>query len=706
MKVVVNKRALKRAINLIVNEERTISSTRIDTIAGKVGQEIEEDTELSPISASEQMATQLTVDAPPVSDPDYIPMSTVELANAAAVISKEVPETQIEYFYRQLHSLLDKVYDKDKENMAGAEDGEMSLDGSEEGMQINESLLAIISKRILKEAEEEGEEAEMTPDEEEELFDKPMGSELKSDITAIDIAQMFIDKGLHWLPLIQDKDSDEGRAGSVATAPAAVPDPVTGDATLGKKNMKISVSPDEVDKLIMSTIKSDDLIKRKFARYARENQIDTDVARRNVADALLVLLGKREGAPITLELAAEMHANITSDNAWRSAEADMDEFEKHMQSAIAETNQKDEIEIRPSGAKIQKKIKVPSDMVVHFLEKAIENRIAGNVSDPYADSDDEEYDMDQASELSAEEQSAAARDRELKNLKRLDGLAPYFGFKNASGIRQWRRKYADPKLKVLMGSNIGKSAYDGYSEFVNDTMGALLDSLVDVSENLLGNEKFKAWGTEEGKAFNKVLPDLLKDFSAMQESMFEDDNEDETIDMQMLLSTDGGKVVRQVFNDMFLNKEFSDFAAKMRKHMIKSIKDAGADDKAANTFSKMFNGEVDLASLNDESSNSKKLIKLGITPQIYKKAIKDSEKFTKDFFTGKRKKETAAKLLDKLKDSKYLADLLEKGIAGVADADEIERQIKTTELPPEEREKLDSLTESQINLLIRKLLVR
>ena len=70
------------------------------------------------------------------------------------------------------------------------------------------------------------------------------------------------------------------------------------------------------------------------------------------------------------------------------------------------------------------------------------------------------------------------------------------------------------------------------------------------------------------------------------------------------------------------------------------------------------------------------------------------------------KKETAAKLLDKLKDSKYLADLLEKGIAGVADADEIERQIKTTELPPEEREKLDSLTESQINLLIRKLLVR
>ena len=156
MKVVVNKRALKRAINLIVNEERTISSTRIDTIAGKVGQEIEEDTELSPITASEQMATQLTVEAPPVSDPDYIPMSTVELANAAAVISKEVPEAQVEYFYRQLHSLLDKVYDKDKENMAGAEDGEMSLDGSEEGMQINESLLTVIARRILKEAEEEG----------------------------------------------------------------------------------------------------------------------------------------------------------------------------------------------------------------------------------------------------------------------------------------------------------------------------------------------------------------------------------------------------------------------------------------------------------------------------------------------------------------------------------------------------------------------
>lgn len=701
MRVVVNKHALKEAIDIIISEDQTVSSTRIDTIAGKVEGDPEGDESLSPIHATEQMSTQLSVEAPPVSDPDYIPMSTTELANAAAVISKEVPDEQVEYFYRQLHSLLDRVYDKDQEAMSGADDGEISLDQPDEGIQISESLIDKIAKRILSEAH--GDEDEMSQEEEDALLDRPLTSELPPDNEAIDIAQMFIDKDLHWTMLIQTGDTEEGKKGDVATAPAIEQDPVTGEPKLGRKQMRAAVSPDQVDKLVFNTIKTDDDIKRRFVRYARENQLDTDVARKNVADALLGLLGKKEELPITPELAAEMHANITSDNAWRAAEADMATYERHMQSAIEDAKSKDEIEVRPSGARVQKKIMVPADRVVHFLEKAIEDRRSENVKDLPVEDDGELETGKQ--ELSPEEQKAIARDRELKNLKRLDGLAPYFGFKNASGIRQWRRKYADPKLKVLRGSNVGKLAYDGYSEFVNDSMAALLDSLTDLAEKLLDSEKFKKWDTEEGKAWNEVLPGLLDDFKKMQDSMFEEDNEEEEIDMNLLLRTDGGKVVRQVFNDMFLNKEFSEFASKMRKHMIKAIKSDGADDKAANTFSKMFNGEVDLVPLDDKSSSGKKLIKLGITPQIYKSAVKESEKFTKEFFTGKRKKDAANKMLGKLKDKKFLADILEKGVSGVGEAEEIERQIKITELPPEERTGID-LNESQIRDLLKFLLVR
>mgnify|MGYP001369683313 CR=1 FL=1 len=59
-----------------------------------------------------QMTTQLSVDAPPVDDPDYIPASVYELGLAAKLIAEEVPPQEIEYFYRKLHLLLDKAIDR------------------------------------------------------------------------------------------------------------------------------------------------------------------------------------------------------------------------------------------------------------------------------------------------------------------------------------------------------------------------------------------------------------------------------------------------------------------------------------------------------------------------------------------------------------------------------------------------------------------
>lgn len=66
----------------------------------------------TPIMPTNQMATQLSVERPPVEDEDYLPVNIEELSRAASAIARMVPEGQIEYFYRRLHELLDDTTDQ------------------------------------------------------------------------------------------------------------------------------------------------------------------------------------------------------------------------------------------------------------------------------------------------------------------------------------------------------------------------------------------------------------------------------------------------------------------------------------------------------------------------------------------------------------------------------------------------------------------
>lgn len=75
------------------------------------GEELELPKEV-PISPSDQMATQLSTQRPPVEDPEYIPSSAVELGKAAEVLSQLVPEGQIEFFYSALQSLVDEAEER------------------------------------------------------------------------------------------------------------------------------------------------------------------------------------------------------------------------------------------------------------------------------------------------------------------------------------------------------------------------------------------------------------------------------------------------------------------------------------------------------------------------------------------------------------------------------------------------------------------
>ena len=112
MNVIIDRKVLEEFVKSKIQEERSFHTTNIAEIPAK---EMEEE----PIVPREQMAVQLSVEEPPVADPEFIPASKVELGNAASVIAREVPSHQIEYFYRLLHKILDKSLDREEARLRG-----------------------------------------------------------------------------------------------------------------------------------------------------------------------------------------------------------------------------------------------------------------------------------------------------------------------------------------------------------------------------------------------------------------------------------------------------------------------------------------------------------------------------------------------------------------------------------------------------------
>ena len=60
-----------------------------------------------PIQALDQMATQLTVERPPVEDPDYIPDGVEELSRSASTLAQQVPRDQVAFFYEKIKKDLE-----------------------------------------------------------------------------------------------------------------------------------------------------------------------------------------------------------------------------------------------------------------------------------------------------------------------------------------------------------------------------------------------------------------------------------------------------------------------------------------------------------------------------------------------------------------------------------------------------------------------
>lgn len=65
-----------------------------------------------PLQASQMMAHQLADEMPPVEDENYTPSNTKELERASATLASLVPNDQVEFFYKEMHRLVDKAAEK------------------------------------------------------------------------------------------------------------------------------------------------------------------------------------------------------------------------------------------------------------------------------------------------------------------------------------------------------------------------------------------------------------------------------------------------------------------------------------------------------------------------------------------------------------------------------------------------------------------
>lgn len=106
----------ERAIRSILRE--ALATTSEITPHGKDDKQQTTVPSRLPISPSDQAATQLQTQRPPVEDPEFIPANQVELGKAMDALSKLVPDSMVEKFYRQFVALIDKAGEEDAEDKA------------------------------------------------------------------------------------------------------------------------------------------------------------------------------------------------------------------------------------------------------------------------------------------------------------------------------------------------------------------------------------------------------------------------------------------------------------------------------------------------------------------------------------------------------------------------------------------------------------
>ena len=99
-----NESKIRKNIRRLLFEDNWVSQATDDKSAGKFVVDAEQEVPV-PVAPTPQMAAQVSIDAPPVDDEDYIPSSGMDLAKALYELFKDTPPSQVEWVYHNAHRL-------------------------------------------------------------------------------------------------------------------------------------------------------------------------------------------------------------------------------------------------------------------------------------------------------------------------------------------------------------------------------------------------------------------------------------------------------------------------------------------------------------------------------------------------------------------------------------------------------------------------
>jgi hypothetical protein len=106
-----NEKTIRENIRRLLFEDNWVSYPTDDKAAGKFAIDADEMVDV-PIAPASQAAAQVSVDAPPVEDDDYIPSSALDLAKALYELFKDTPQEAVEFVYRNAHKLRTNAEEK------------------------------------------------------------------------------------------------------------------------------------------------------------------------------------------------------------------------------------------------------------------------------------------------------------------------------------------------------------------------------------------------------------------------------------------------------------------------------------------------------------------------------------------------------------------------------------------------------------------
>lgn len=738
MKVIVNKRALIGAIVESLSEEEGPEFERIDVNA-----------DASPIQAVEMMSTQLAEVMPPVDDPDFIPATTEELSRSAFVIGGEVPETQIEFFYRKLHEILDQAIDRENERnmkveslkkivdlvIEGGHDGldyEFDPDSDSEEELSAEDLIAQYQKQQGGQqpppAPKKPEPKEEVSDE--EISDEDLPEDKSKDYYIKSALQDFIDKIIaKKLHIVQLKDEK----GKVQTAPMIKMDN-KGQFSLMDEPMTVLASENSASDIIQSALNDPEtsdlfgtLVRNVSKKSSAEDPSAIKVSYVLAISELSEELGK-EGDPVDEETAAIMAANNMADTMSKSAGVpkfgpEISEIMAEM-ADDAESSGEETVQASSGSGRDVITREVPLSVMVSALRTVSEERKEKpRRGRPKAQTEEVPLTPEEAAGLEDARELAEIE----KNMKSLTANSGMFGFSGAAGLRQWMNKFPLMAWTIMMGEEKGSKAFQGYSSLISGYMLTLVDNFTEkvIPAVKSGIERDEDTDEEEKAAIFAILDDLVEEFEEMQESA--QMSEEEEIDPELLLGDFAqgkiaGPVLRNAIDDLFKKEDLMKLSKHIEKEMIPYLESEGLDKKAATKLAHMFNGRVKMVNPvelkraqggGEVSKSTQNVASLGIGIEELTKAQKKVSEVLESWFSedAARKRKQMAKeenkkskfsrdkirsaaeeklvsMPDSKKESeriKFLADLLDDAINAAARDAELEAELEAKKIPKSKR---------------------